>query len=65
MMFGLIPYFVQFPYNNSANSGPTNFWELLIYISYDGRDLFLSIGIIMFLISLILLYKIQKKAECH
>jgi hypothetical protein len=53
--FGLIPFFVQFPEAKGGNSGPANFGELLIYLAYDGKGWYLSIGIIMLLLGLFLL----------
>jgi hypothetical protein len=55
--FGLIPFFVQFPEARGGNSGPANFRELLIYLAYEGKGWYLSIGIIMLLLGLFLLLK--------
>lgn len=57
---GLIPYIVQFPNSDLTASGPRNLWEVIIYFAYDGKSLFLSIGLIMLILGLFSLYKIKK-----
>jgi hypothetical protein len=59
ILIGLIPYVINFPYTTSGeNSGPKNFWELVIYLSYDGW--YLQFGIVMLLVGFLLLYKFRK-----
>lgn len=58
-LIGLIPYVINFPYTTSSeNSGPKNYWELIIYIAYDGW--YLQIGIVMIIVGFLLLYKFRK-----
>ncbi|WP_274362842.1 hypothetical protein [Paenibacillus thermotolerans] len=55
---GLLPFI--FPYPNCQNcehSGPSNVWELLLMISYEGKGWFLMIGIALLLLSLFRLLK--------
>lgn len=59
-IFGLIPYLAQFP-RSKENSGPANFWEMLIYLAYDGKGWFLSFGIIVLLIGIFVRFKIKNK----
>jgi hypothetical protein len=59
IMIGLIPFVFDFPYNNSENSGPRNYWELIIMMAYDG--VYLPIGIVMLLAGIILIYKMRRK----
>lgn len=57
-IFGLIPYLAQFP-RSKENSGPANFWELIIYLAYDGKGWFLLFGIIVLLIGIFIRFKIK------
>ncbi|QFG00150.1 hypothetical protein PB01_15670 [Psychrobacillus glaciei] len=60
VLIGLIPYVIDFPYTTwGENSGPKNYWELIIYIAYDGW--YLHFGIVMVLVGFFLLYKLRKK----
>ncbi|MDQ0201982.1 hypothetical protein [Neobacillus ginsengisoli] len=53
-IFGLIPFIFGYPYSNSSNSGPTNFWELIVMISYEIKGWILLAGILISLFSLLL-----------
>ncbi|NUU62128.1 hypothetical protein [Paenibacillus agri] len=60
LVVGLIPYIFDYPYcNGCENSGPSNIWELIIMLSYEGW--YLQIGLSLLLISSLLLYKQRKK----
>ena len=60
LTFSLIPFLLNYPYSNSVNSGPANYWELIIMMAYERK--FLLTGIIALLAGLILFYK-QRKYE--
>ncbi|SMQ80929.1 hypothetical protein SAMN05444673_4044 [Bacillus sp. OV166] len=53
-VFGLIPLIFGYPYSNSSNSGPENFWELIVIISYEIKGWVLLSGILISLLSLLL-----------
>ena len=61
LTFSLIPFVFDYPYSNSVNSGPANYWELIIMMTYERR--FLLPGVISLLAGLILLYKHRKYEE--
>ena len=42
---GILPFVFNYPYSDSPNSGPSNLWELIIMISYDGKGWYLFVGI--------------------
>jgi hypothetical protein len=53
-VFGIIPFVFAFPYSDIPYSGPSNFWELVVMISYDSKGWSLLIGIVISLFSLFL-----------
>lgn len=56
-LFGLLPFIFAFPFSNSHDSGPSNLWQLTLMISYEGKGLYLILGIALLSISLIKLKK--------
>ncbi|MCZ8537609.1 hypothetical protein M9R32_10485 [Paenisporosarcina quisquiliarum] len=58
LTFSLIPFLLNYPYSNSENSGPANFWELINMMAYEHK--FLLPGIIALFAGLILFYKHKK-----
>jgi hypothetical protein len=56
-IIGILPFTIGYPYSDGPNSGPSNYWELVLMISYEGRGLYLIIGFALLLISLFSLYK--------
>ncbi|MGE6489634.1 hypothetical protein [Paenisporosarcina sp. NPDC076898] len=61
LTFSLIPFLFDYPYSNSENSGPANYWELIIMMAYERK--FLLPGIIALLAGLIVFYKHRKHGE--
>ena len=58
---GILPFIFTYPYcNGCANSGPSNFWELILMLSYGGKVWYLLIGITLLLFSGVLLFKQPK-----
>lgn len=58
-LLGFVPYFIAYPMNDSPNSGPANFSELMIMLTYEGW--FVQIGLVLLLVSGLMLYKLRKK----
>lgn len=56
-VFGLLPFIFAFPFSNSSDSGPSNLWQLILMISYEGKGWYLILGIALLSISLIKLKK--------
>ena len=48
-----IPIFYAYPYSDGSNSGPLNTWELVRMIAYDSWALFLSIGVVLSIASVL------------
>ncbi|MGB3260388.1 hypothetical protein [Paenisporosarcina sp.] len=61
LTFSLIPFLLNYPYSNSENSGPANYWELIIMMAYEHK--FLLPGIIALFAGLILFYKHKNYEE--
>lgn len=55
-ILGSIPFFIDYPFNDlSENSGPSNFWELIVMSAYQAKAM--PIGIIMLIVGGVLFYK--------
>lgn len=51
MFIGFIPFVIEYPHSLAGgNSGPSNYWELIVMISYDSW--FLELGLIIMLMGL-------------
>jgi hypothetical protein len=50
----MVPYVNAFPYSDGPYSGPKNFLELVVMISYDAKGWCLFSGIFISLFSLLL-----------
>ncbi|MGE7839580.1 hypothetical protein ACQKNX_02195 [Lysinibacillus sp. NPDC093712] len=50
---GLFPFIFAYPFSDSPNSGPSNLWELILMISYEGKGWYLILGIVLLSGSLI------------
>ena len=59
-VLGMLPLIYSYPYSDGPNSGPLNDWELILMISYVAWDWYLSIGIILFLLSMFLFTRQRK-----
>jgi len=59
-VLGMLPLIYSYPYSDGPNSGPSNNWELILMISYEGWGWYLSIGIILFLLSMFLFTRHRK-----
>jgi len=51
ILFGTLSFIFAYPYNESANSGPSNVWELLLIISYEGKGWYLCTGFLVLTLS--------------
>jgi len=45
--FGLFPFLFAYPFSDSPNSGPSNLWQLLLMLSYEGQGWYLILGIVL------------------
>ncbi|MFJ7646861.1 hypothetical protein ACIQ1H_04885 [Lysinibacillus sp. NPDC097279] len=52
-LFGFTPFLFYYPFSDSPNSGPSNLWELILMISYEGKVWYLIFGIVLLSASLI------------
>lgn len=48
-----IPLFYAYPYSRGPNSGPSNSWELIRMMAYESWGLFLFIGLVFIIISVL------------
>lgn len=51
-IFGILPFVFEFPFSEGANSGPSNFWELILMISYEGKGKYLVVGILLLILTI-------------
>ena len=63
-IIGILPYLFNYPYSNSPDSGPSNLWELILMISYDGKGSYLIVGIALLFLSFSLLFR-QRKLQSN
>lgn len=61
-IIGILPFIFNYPFNNSPNSGYSNYWELILIISYEEKGWFLIVGITLLLLSFFLIFR-QKKLQ--
>ncbi|KQU21876.1 MULTISPECIES: hypothetical protein [Peribacillus] len=61
-IIGILPFMLAYPYSDGPNSGPSNVWELILMISYEGQRGYLIIGIVLLLFSSLSLFK-QRKVQ--
>lgn len=55
---GVLPFIFAYPYcNGCVNSGPSNFWELTLMLSYQGQGWYMTIGIVILLLATLPLFK--------
>lgn len=60
-LIGVLPLIFNYPFNDlTPNSGPDNLWELILIISYEGKPLYLIVGVGILLILLLLIFKNKK-----
>jgi hypothetical protein len=60
-IMGILPFLFAYPYCNFCpNSGPSNGWELILMLSYEGQKWYLLVGIVFLLISGLSYFKQQK-----
>jgi LPXTG-motif cell wall-anchored protein len=60
-IIGILPFMFAYPYSDGPNSGPSNVWELILIISYEGWGWYLIIGIVLLLFSSFSLFKQRKR----
>lgn len=59
---GMLPFIFAYPVcHDCPNSGPSNTWELILMLSYDGKGWALLIGVVLLLFSVYLLAKQRKE----
>jgi hypothetical protein len=56
-IIGILPFIFDYPYSDGSNSGPSNMWELILMVSYEGKVLYLILGIALLLLSSFTLFK--------
>lgn len=60
---GILPFIFAYPYcDGCVNSGPSTWRELVLMISYEGKGLYLAVGVALLLLSIPLLIQ-QRKAR--
>jgi len=60
-IIGILPFIFAYPYcNGCTNSGPSNLWELILMISYEGKGWYLIVGLILWLLSFFLIFRQRK-----
>jgi hypothetical protein len=59
-IIGILPFIFAYPYSDGPNSGPSNVWELILMISYEGKGWYLILGIALLLLSMFSLFKQRK-----
>lgn len=56
---GLFPFIFTFPLSDGPNSGPSNLWQLILIISFEGKEWYLFFGIVLLSLSFINQRKVQ------
>lgn len=59
-VFGILPFIFNYPHSDSPDSGPSNLWELILMISYDGKGWYLFVGIALLVLSFFLIFRLRK-----
>lgn len=59
-IIGILPFIFAYPFSDGPNSSPSNKWELILMISYEGKGSYLILGIALLLISIFSLFKQRK-----
>ncbi|MFD0711702.1 hypothetical protein [Paenibacillus sp. GCM10027626] len=57
VIVGILPFIFDYPYSDGPNSGPSNMWELILMVSYEGKGWYLILGLALVLLSMFLLFK--------
>ena len=60
--FGFLPFVFEYPFSKDANSGPRNYWELILMISYEGKGKYLVVGVLLLVLTIPAIVK-QKQKE--
>lgn len=58
-LFGGLPFIITYPFSDGPNAGPSNFWELVQMVAYEGQVWYLTIGIIILVLSVVFLSKLR------
>lgn len=59
---GVLPFLFDYPYcNHCPNSGPANFWELLLVASHEGEGWYLHAGVILLFFFALACLQFKKK----
>lgn len=59
-VFGILTFIFNYPHSDSPDSGPSNLWELILMISYDGKGWYLFVGIALLVLSFFLIFRLRK-----
>jgi hypothetical protein len=62
IVVGILSFIFAYPYSDgpNPNSGPSNGWELILMLSYEGQTWYLLIGIALSFFSVTSLFKQRK-----
>jgi hypothetical protein len=47
---GILPFYFAYPLHYVPISGPSNGWELILMLSYEGQKWYLLVGIVLLLV---------------
>ncbi len=61
IVFGLLPVAYAYPYSNGPDSGPRNYWELMLMIAYHNGTASVVIGILLLLLAASMMFFFNKK----
>lgn len=56
-IIGILPFIFDYPYSDGPNSGPSNMWQLILMVSYEGNGWYLILGLTLVLLSMFTLFK--------
>ncbi|MEH7236680.1 hypothetical protein [Bacillus sp. JJ1562] len=56
-IFGILPYIFDYPLSEGADSGPRNYWELILMISYEGKGKYLVVGVLLLVLTIPPIFK--------
>ncbi len=59
--FGLLPFVFDYPFSDGPNSGPRNYWELILMISYEGKGKYLIVGVLLLALTIPAIFKLNRK----
>lgn len=60
MFLGILPFIFTYPFSEGPNSGPSNLWELILMISYEGKEWYLMTGFALLILFAFSLLKLRQ-----